>query len=316
MRKTTLLFYFLAASSFGAPLHLLETKLKPGTVTGPVWQGDMSQIYAAYERRDVKVLWNVFHQALISGLEPPKDSLPAESLSREVIKQVNASVRDYAGRLLSQIPGHAKFLGDEVDAKAADADQATQNSRNYYLNLLAELGSDESLHEIGRFWDDERGRLPPESEARAKAQQLENLSHGADVGSGGVYAVSIEARHKMWEALVYYPWMKNGEKGKLPSANEEERKKIEEWWQSGESTKYRQPIDLKRQPPPEQPPVRYDIKARRPETVRQEQPDAKLTLLAPVAVTNAQQEWPLYLTMWAALAALIWLYIRKKSSAP
>lgn len=315
MKKSMFIFCLWAASGICGPYELLELNSKPGALTGPVWQGDLSQIHAAYQRRDLKALWNVFHHALLSGLEPPKEEATfTTGYSKESIKRVNEIVRDYSGRLLSQIPGHAKYLGDGIDAIAARTDE--QRPRNHYLELLAELGSDESLHEIGRFWDDERGRLPPEEEKIALQRLLEAMKRSDEPGIGFPSSVSSQARNSMWRAKVYYPWMKNGEKGSMPFSSQAEDKKIEDWWQSEVSAKYRQPINPTRQPPEEPPPQRLDMQALKQQAIEEKKEAAKSPLpLSQAPTPPPANEWPLILvtgTAVACLALLLWLQVRKK----
>ena len=227
-------------------------------------KGDLSPIYEAYRSRDLKFLWNSFDAGFRDSIELSKEEAAELENAGSVGFTISKAVADYAGRLLTQIPGHAKFIGDKVDLIADDPSRLTQVGRSTYLYHLAELGSDESIHEIGRFIDDPRGIPTAEDEAQnRKAVTEKRYADTAKYGIGTAYAVDLDARVMMWEARVDIPFLKDPRnRGKTgPNHTQESQKEVDDWWASAASAKYRQPLDLTGQPPEEPPPARFDIKA-------------------------------------------------------
>lgn len=326
MKTISALLFLIGASICGASVNLeLKTDAEYAQWHDTrilLFQGDLGPVHEAYVRRDLKLLWNIYSASALGGLEPPDNEAGnAVMQSKEVIARVNVMVRDYSGRLLSQIPGHAKYLGDEIDAIAADTNSSSRAVRDNYLNRLAKLGSVESLHEIGRFWDDTRGRLPRDVEDAAIARFRENPSDG---GLNLPSSVNAAAQHAMWDARVFFPWIKGGKKGSMPFYLEEAYRKNIDWWKSEESAKYRQPIDLTHQSPEEPPPARFDIQTiyktaqmEKERTVKTPPPPPRPALpQAPLApVSNAPPQWPLYWVGGVAMFCLLWLHMKKRKRA-
>jgi len=282
-------------------------------------QGDLGPIHEAYVKRDLKLLWKIVQYNGEFELSP-EVAAQLENPS-QVELAINQTVADYAGRLLRQIPGHAKFIGDEVDLIADDPSKLTQVRRRTYLNQLAELGSGESIHEIGRFIGDPRGIPTAEDEAQNKKAVAEKrYADTAKYGIGTAYAVDWDARQMMWVARVYTPFRKDP-RNKLktgPHHSSESQKEVDDWWASAASAKYRQPLDLTRQPPEEPPPARFDTKAiykkakaEKPQAALPPPGPAALPSPAPPALSPAN-EWPVYVAAGAALTCLVWVYAKKQ----
>jgi hypothetical protein len=260
MKMIALLLALLSVTPTFAALSLemktQEEREQWSAAAALIFQGDLSPVHAAYVRRDLKFLWNLYCLSLSGATLPPSDRGTIDRRLNVDVPSLNAIVRDYSGRLLSQIPGHAKYLGDEIDALAAQGGDGNL-LRDNYLDRLAQLGSDECLHEIGRFWDDTRGRLPPEQE-KATIEYFRGKPN--DAGLQLPSPVNRVAHIAMWQAKYSYPWQKAGKKTQHPLLTaRDDMKKVEDWWRSAESEKCRQPIDLTRQPPEEPAPQRLDL---------------------------------------------------------
>jgi len=225
-------------------------------------RGDLGPIHEAYVKRDLKLLWKIVQRPGAFDLSPEAEA-QLENPS-EVEITIYKTVIDYTRRLLSQIPGHAKFIGDEIDAIAGERDRITQIGRETYLHTLAELGSEESIHEIGRFIGDPRGIPTAEDvEQDKKALAEKRYADRGKYGVGSAYAVDWDARNALWDARVGFPFRKDP-RNKLKAGlnhTRESQKEVDDWWASAASAKYRQPLDLTGQPPEEPPPARFDTKA-------------------------------------------------------
>ena len=132
--------------------------------------------------------------------------------------------------------------------------------------------------------------------------------------------MDLDARVMMWEARVDIPFLKDPRnRGKTgPNHTQESQKEVNDWWASAASAKYRQPLDLTRQPPEEPPPARFDIKAIY-KKAKAEKPQAALPPPGPAAppspatpALSPANEWPLYVAAGAALTCLVWVYAKKQ----
>jgi len=236
------------------PLYVVEDREAWNAMAESARMGDLSPIYEAYRRRDLQFLWDCVIYCEVKGIAVGKEQAAEikkrADLEDDLISQYGTAfditlgrrVIDYAGRLLGQIQGHAKFLGNKIRLALTAGDIKEQSSVYfYYFDKLAILGSDESIHEIGRFVD-----VPiPEGEDEAeKAQRLKTT-----------------ARAAMWEAVFRTPFLQDPRHSEWNigcTYTPEEEKRLDEWWRSTASAKYRQPLDLTRPPPEEPPPARFE----------------------------------------------------------
>jgi hypothetical protein len=242
--------------------------------------GDLSPVHKAYERRDLDMLWCLYDQATrISDFNPPAYADGAERVTNETQRRaLDRIIKDYAGRLLTQIPGHAVFLGNRIEflsgAVRPRSIKKNVGPKEIYFNRLMALRSTECIQQIARFIDDPRGEVPPDdplwSSEKDKAEILLQ-------GSFATYYSfpqknSWRAIHALKQALaevIPLDYLLSNDKdqerirtgrGKRNVADYPDgRRAVSEWWLSAASKSYREPISLK-EPPIEPPPIQIDVK--------------------------------------------------------
>lgn len=198
---------------------------------GKIQHGDLSPIEAAFQRRDLPALWRFFDQAVTHqygyGRTRPEGLELKKSLTRQDIDALNLRIRAYAGQFLVQIPGHAKMLGDEIDASSdvpANLASSAEHARIHNMLSLQWLASPEAIQQIARFLDDERN--PHAELSSGSTRPMSNRYHA-------IYALDQALGKKS-------PLEKTRSSSGI--LDPEQMKELKSWWNSNASLAYRQPL--------------------------------------------------------------------------
>lgn len=117
-------------------------------------RGNLAPVETAIQRQDLRSLWYYYRRALEERYWPA-GSGGNGLMSNQ--KTLNAAVAERAASGLRQIPGHALFLADEVEALSQRPfpPYAAVEVRQVF-HVLGALGSPEAIQQIARFLDDQR----------------------------------------------------------------------------------------------------------------------------------------------------------------
>lgn len=232
--------------------------------------GDLTLIHAAYERRDLATLWRVFlfEAGPDHRMTWERARLYNAALTQGQWQGLNRHVAAYVRRLIAQVPGHARFIGDRIEALSQGPDArrvvGSGDTRRLYFDLLTGVGSPECVRELGRFIKDARGAKPPaerEGSRYGDAEVDKGLWPGNNypVANGWIAVRGMELalgdgfplagdRTRQDKDWGFMSWRPDG------------REAVEEWWLSEDARKYREPPPLP-EPPKEPPPERVDVTA-------------------------------------------------------
>ncbi len=189
-------------------------------------RGDLSPIKAAYEDRDLQMLWHFFGMGVnwqyVGGSTTAE--IEKAALTQLQIRQLNRKVELEAAKYLALIPGHAKRLGDRIEI--ASNTLSPKNERIRFLARLGQLGTPEAIQQIGRFMDDDRNPEVPPNAIQPSDYDLPAPN----------YSYATAAMH---EALKDNSPVKLGPSGYFMGDNYET---IQAWWRSDSSLPYRQQL--------------------------------------------------------------------------
>lgn len=119
---------------------------------------DFSPINEAFASKDIMTLWDYYKLSTSYQYGHPRDDTPNEidsvRYTNDEVIALNHQIRERAGTSLKEIPGHARLIGDIIDAAADMAKM--EHRRDGWFQGLARLGSDECIEQLGRFLFDER----------------------------------------------------------------------------------------------------------------------------------------------------------------
>jgi hypothetical protein len=219
-------------------------------------RGDWTPIHKAYTDKDLILLWQMLYRVREGdqlGFSKTDEKAGKVGLSDEAAQAYAREVRVYVHKLLTQIPGHAKVLGDEMDRHPRAL--APFNARE-----LRNIGSPEAIQQLARFLDDKRGQATPEE--IASIERMFEAARGTDepIGRGGPVGICYRVVPELHLALGYEsPVMdlRNPVQGYVPGS-EKVRERLRAWWASPASAKYR---NLPQGEPPVEPlPPKIDMK--------------------------------------------------------
>lgn len=121
---------------------------------GELERGNLAPVETAIQRQDLHSLWYYYRRALEARYGPAGSSGNGSLGSP---KTLNTAIAERAASGLRQIPGHALFLADEVEALSQRPfpPYAEMEVRQVF-HVLGALGSPEAIQQIARFLDDQR----------------------------------------------------------------------------------------------------------------------------------------------------------------
>ncbi len=259
---------------------------------GRLNMGDFSPLKEAYEKSDLSRLWTNFGLAANRQFYGGRTDAERKKagLTKDQIIKLNQEIKDKAFEFLSRIPGHAKYLGDRIEAASNISEN--KNARIRGLKGLAELGTPEAIQQIGRFMFDDR--CPEYNPAWS-------------------YEGSLRPHPNAWVAAAA---LNKALKDKSPSRSfgyfgPEAYAAIQAWWRSDASLPYRQQL----------PGVELPENVRNPPTAalieaRQKALDAKLRAISPEA---GGEPLPWYITVLGLICVgglTVWLGLHRRSPAP
>ncbi len=203
---------------------------------------DFSPIKAAYEARDLKMLWHFFETGV--GGQYAGGRTDAEGgkalLSREQSRQLSQEIRDQAAKFLILVPGHAKHLGDQIAALGIEAE--AERSRRF--SLLGHLGGVEAIQQIGRFMFHEYVFYPPST-----PMPQVTPSHSGTVSFIATCGNENHSRQPTSNGEMAAKAMRQAVRGQMPpssgmfgSSPDRSLFNIGDWWRSEASLPYRQPL--------------------------------------------------------------------------
>lgn len=200
---------------------------------GRLHRGDLSPIDAAFQRRDLPDLWYFFGMAASYqygyGRTVAEEQELKNTFTESAMKVMNSKIRAHAGSLLAQIPGHAAYLGDPIEAASAappGADPKNEHLRLHNMLALGRLGSPEAIQQIGRFLEDKRNPRAPLHTSADAAPPMPNW---------------FNAAYAMDEALG----KRSPLEGKRPNSGilqDAHFKELQGWWRSEAGLSFRQPL--------------------------------------------------------------------------
>lgn len=253
-------------------------------------RGDLSGIQKAYDNQNIKKLWWYYGGAFNRqfGMWPTQGEENAhKALSREMRVQLNSRVQDAAAKLLVLLPGHAKYLGDKIDA--ASNDPHSNAARIVWMQMLSSLGSTEAIQQIGRFLFDDRN---PEFEVMAPQTDVMPPPDNQFV-----------AITQMYRALKNESLAKKNARPAL-GVNYEP---LLDWWRSDASLSYRQQL-----PGVELPEiVRHPPSAKEVES-RHRASKARLEAVSPEAGGQPLPLWVNVVAILSVASLAVWLAAHKR----
>lgn len=173
--------------------------------------GDLSVITEASQAKDFRLLYALLWMTRTNRIEPTAE----------------ARLANLARQALAGIPGHAKYLADQIDSMSDI--KGTSRERQHYFTLLGRVGSPEAIQQVSRFLSDERN-----PEADRNLVQKDTI----------YYNNSVMAWHAL-ESLVMddldlSPEIKDKIKNGSWAYSAQVWAATHAWWESDKSLPYRQ----------------------------------------------------------------------------
>ena len=206
------LFNLKAADERQADLRVARERVKAG---------DMNVVSEAAAAKDFSILYSIFSMATGNQME----------------KTEATRLADLTRQALVAIPGHAKYLADQIDTLSNL--KGTSQQRQKYFLLLGRLGSPEAIQQAGRFLDDERN---PEADRNLIQRDVVYRPNNA--------MAWWALQNLVMDDLDLPSEIKKQYKGGNFGLGMQVEAATHAWWESDKSLPYRQGPNAETKPPP------------------------------------------------------------------
>ncbi|MBL9133640.1 MAG: hypothetical protein JNG86_20690 [Verrucomicrobiaceae bacterium] len=266
-------------------------------------RGDLSPIHDAVTQDHFALLWHCFEKAL--GRSYGKGLVEGGEEARDAL---NKRIQAAAGEKLRSMPGHARFLADEI----ARLGPSNPGRRQDCFRCLGQLGGKEAVQQIGRFMYEEFiVDLAPQ-------RQLKEFGSNPTATKGIPFLEcgtqnelrKPESNDRMAALAMHYALGADTPcVSMFPGATwvPASAPVIEKWWRSDASLPYRQQLPGVELPEMvRNPPSAAEVEARRQEA------EARFEAVSPEAGGEQLPMWVNIAGLIAALGLVVWLAAHKR----
>jgi hypothetical protein len=190
-------------------------------------QNDLSPIEEAFAKKEADLLLSYYSLAKSRQFGNPRASTPEEiakaQMGQEEKNALNQEIRERTLARLLALPGLARLLGNRIEESAVT--KGLDLHRHHWLSTLADLGSEESIVELGRFIFDDRDPdyTPPlDSEPGYPGGSFRAIQYSATSALNGAlrgkHAIVDEIKDKKkygrnpdWFKMIHHWWLHSEE---------------------------------------------------------------------------------------------------------
>jgi hypothetical protein len=266
-------------------------------------QGDWTPIHEAYTNRNLVLLWQMWYRVRPGsgiGFAKTDEKEGKVGMTQTTSETYAREVRLYVEKLLTQVPGHAKLLADEIDKNPAYL-------RLHNLRVLESIKSPEAIQQMARFLDDTRGQLTKEqiSEVLLEREQHKGTDYPF-IGHSQALAHDVVPHLDL--ALGDESPVKElrKENGGFISDVVKGKAGLKAWWTSPASAKYHRLLET--EPPAEPSPPKIDMK----QWVKEHEVKRDAASKSDQAASSSWNGWLVGGFSLAAVVTTIWLSSQRR----